>query len=92
MEVQLSNAPMNALDLFRGKLECTRVPVECLADTSEYGLPLLYVPTCSCVKYRFSLEVRKIIPTTDCNVKSESMLLLQCGKFYPVRTTFSIIP
>ena len=76
MEVQLSNAPMNALDLFRGKLECTRVPVECSADTSEYGILLLYVPTCSCVKYRFSLEVSKIIPIANCNVKSESMLCL----------------
>ena len=77
MEVQLSNAPMKRLDSsFRGKLECTRVPVECLADTSEYGLPLLYVPTCSCVKYRFSLVVRKIIRIANCNVKSESMLCL----------------
>ena len=77
MEVQLKNVLLSQMHSIRQKPEFTRVPVEYTVDTSEYGILQIAVLICSCVKYKFRLEVTNTIKlTVTHDVESTLMKIL----------------
>ena len=59
--VQPNNALMSLVFSDTQKLESILVHVGCMADMSEYGILWILIILLYCVRYRFSLEVNKIL-------------------------------